>query len=337
MLGSVSFRQRLRQIPVDRKVLQYLQNNLKIGRTKKKNAKGDRIIDIETRQKTLQDTFPGRTKLMRKVRNVADFPITNRPEICFAGRSNVGKSSLINSLLNVRPTPEDAKVSSKPGETKSIDFYKIIFDKKSRQIRGERKEKASSPRSLLEEAAAGIQPSLDCVQYKDYQQTILTKNDHANKEVNKPTMVSISQDMPIFVDFPGYGFAFANEHEKFAWTRLAEHYFARRKASIGAVCLLLDARHGLKQSDRDFLTSLSENQIRIEVVLTKGDLVSQDHLAKICWLINNEVNAIKKRTRHRVHTRLKKAPCFGLHLVSSKTYAGIIELRNMLFRNFTKI
>ena len=44
------------------------------------------------------------------------------PEVCFAGRSNVGKSSLINSLLNRKGL---AKVSKRPGQTKSIIFYRV--------------------------------------------------------------------------------------------------------------------------------------------------------------------------------------------------------------------
>ena len=44
------------------------------------------------------------------------------PEICFAGRSNVGKSSLVNSLLNRKGL---ARVSKQPGQTKTILFYRI--------------------------------------------------------------------------------------------------------------------------------------------------------------------------------------------------------------------
>ena len=46
-------------------------------------------------------------------------PAPNLPEIAFAGRSNVGKSSLINKLLNRRGI---AKTSSTPGRTQSINF-----------------------------------------------------------------------------------------------------------------------------------------------------------------------------------------------------------------------
>ena len=50
------------------------------------------------------------------------FPIYDMPEIAFAGRSNVGKSSLINSLLNRKNL---ARTSSSPGKTVTINFYNI--------------------------------------------------------------------------------------------------------------------------------------------------------------------------------------------------------------------
>lgn len=53
---------------------------------------------------------------------VSQFPNDNFEEIAFAGRSNVGKSSFINSFLGKKNL---AKTSSKPGKTKTINFYKI--------------------------------------------------------------------------------------------------------------------------------------------------------------------------------------------------------------------
>ena len=52
----------------------------------------------------------------------SQFPNDNFEEIAFAGRSNVGKSSFINSFLDKKNL---AKTSSKPGKTKTINFYKI--------------------------------------------------------------------------------------------------------------------------------------------------------------------------------------------------------------------
>jgi GTP-binding protein len=53
---------------------------------------------------------------------VGQFPRTGRPEVAFSGRSNVGKSSLINRLLGRRKL---AHTSSTPGRTQTINFYLI--------------------------------------------------------------------------------------------------------------------------------------------------------------------------------------------------------------------
>ena len=52
----------------------------------------------------------------------SDWPRDAKPEIAFMGRSNVGKSSLINSLLRVRGL---ARTSSTPGRTQSLNFFPI--------------------------------------------------------------------------------------------------------------------------------------------------------------------------------------------------------------------
>ena len=49
-------------------------------------------------------------------------PDTNRPEGAFAGKSNVGKSSLINGLMNRKSL---ARTSAQPGKTQTINFYNI--------------------------------------------------------------------------------------------------------------------------------------------------------------------------------------------------------------------
>ena len=49
-------------------------------------------------------------------------PENTLPEIAFAGKSNVGKSSLINGLMNRKSY---ARISAKPGKTQTINFYNI--------------------------------------------------------------------------------------------------------------------------------------------------------------------------------------------------------------------
>lgn len=54
--------------------------------------------------------------------NSSQLPFADLPEIVFSGKSNVGKSSLINKLLNRKSL---ARVSSQPGKTATINFYKL--------------------------------------------------------------------------------------------------------------------------------------------------------------------------------------------------------------------
>ena len=49
-------------------------------------------------------------------------PENDKPEVAFAGKSNVGKSSLINALMNRKAL---ARTSSQPGKTQTINFYNI--------------------------------------------------------------------------------------------------------------------------------------------------------------------------------------------------------------------
>jgi GTP-binding protein len=62
---------------------------------------------------------------IKPVYNLNDIPKPRLPEIILCGRSNVGKSSFINSLFNRKDL---AKISSTPGKTRSINYY-LIDDK----------------------------------------------------------------------------------------------------------------------------------------------------------------------------------------------------------------
>ena len=62
------------------------------------------------------------TKFLLSATSERQFPAASAPEFAFLGRSNVGKSSLINGLLGEKA----AKVSSTPGRTRAINFFALL-------------------------------------------------------------------------------------------------------------------------------------------------------------------------------------------------------------------
>jgi len=63
-------------------------------------------------------------EFVKSIYDLKDLPPPEFPEIAFLGRSNVGKSSLINAILNRKNI---ARVSSTPGFTKAINFFRIDY------------------------------------------------------------------------------------------------------------------------------------------------------------------------------------------------------------------
>ncbi len=122
------------------------------------------------------------------------------PEIAFAGRSNVGKSSLVNALTGRRAL---ARTSSSPGHTRQINFFDL-----------------------------GAKLFL--------------------------------------VDLPGYGFAQVSRSMKETWQDLASAYL-RGRPTLKRVCLLIDSRHGVKDTDRETMKNLDSAAVSYQLVLTKAD------------------------------------------------------------------
>ncbi len=68
-------------------------------------------------------------RYIKSVRAAKDAEVGDLPEICFVGRSNVGKSSLINALAAQRV----ARTSSRPGATRMINIYKVLYESRGRR------------------------------------------------------------------------------------------------------------------------------------------------------------------------------------------------------------
>ena len=84
-----------------------MQNNTHSGRTAKVEGTGKIINKAEYATTAVKPD---------------QFPSTGRPEVAFVGRSNVGKSSLINALLNRKKL---ARTSQHPGKTRTINFFNV--------------------------------------------------------------------------------------------------------------------------------------------------------------------------------------------------------------------
>ena len=82
-------------------------NSTHTGRTAKVEGQGREIAKAELAKTAVRPD---------------QFPDTNWPEVAFVGRSNVGKSSLINALVNRKKL---ARTSSSPGKTRTINFFTI--------------------------------------------------------------------------------------------------------------------------------------------------------------------------------------------------------------------
>ena len=137
-------------------------------------------------------------------------PPARLPEICFAGRSNVGKSSLINALTNRKGL---ARASNTPGRTRELNYFNV--------------------------------------------------------------------DERLFVvDLPGYGYAKASKSDIARWTKLTRQFLFGR-ASLRRVFLLIDSRHGLKDSDLELMAMLDETAVTYQLILTKTDKLKKGELEKV--------------------------------------------------------
>ncbi|QQS11036.1 MAG: YihA family ribosome biogenesis GTP-binding protein [Rhodospirillales bacterium] len=190
--------------------------------------------------------FAGRCDFIAGAASIESLPPIGAPEVAFAGRSNVGKSSLVNALTG-RTTL--ARVSSKPGHTRQLNFFDL------------------DGRLAL-------------------------------------------------VDLPGYGFAQVSKSLKAGWQDLAAAYL-RGRPTLARVCLLIDSRHGVKESDRETMRNLDKAAVVYQLILTKIDEVPPSKVGAAL----DAARAVAAK-----HTAAHPEPL----ATSSETKAGIPELRATL-------
>ena len=151
--------------------------------------------------------FAGEWKFTHASGSVASLPPMGAAEIAFAGRSNVGKSSLINALTARKAL---ARTSRTPGRTQELIFF------------------------------------------------------NGGGDLN-------------IVDMPGYGYAAAAKSKIASWTNLIEEYLHGR-ANLARVYVLIDSRHGLKDTDDATFKVLGGAAVSYQIVLTKTDTIKASEL-----------------------------------------------------------
>ncbi|MCH7929238.1 MAG: YihA family ribosome biogenesis GTP-binding protein [Proteobacteria bacterium] len=187
--------------------------------------------------------FAGDCRFVTGAASLDGLPATGLAEIAFAGRSNVGKSSLINALTGRRTL---ARISRTPGRTQQINFFAL-------------------------------------------------------------------GDALMLVDLPGYGYARAAKTQIKAWTALVDS-FLRGRPMLRRVYLLIDARHGAKDSDIRVMAMLDQAAVVFQAVLTKADKTKPGSLEDVCRTLSDEL------ARH-------PAAHPGIAVTSARGGAGIAELR----------
>src|SRR3954447_21750297 len=81
--------------------------------------RADADLDLEERARKL---FAGPIEFLKSAPELQFLPDPNVPEVAFAGRSNVGKSSLLNALANRKAL---ARTSNTPGRTQELNFFDV--------------------------------------------------------------------------------------------------------------------------------------------------------------------------------------------------------------------
>ena len=175
-----------------------------------------------------------------------NLPQASLPEVAFVGRSNVGKSSLINAITGRKSL---ARTSNTPGRTQQLNFFNL-------------------------------------------------------------------GDKIIIVDLPGYGYAKVSKTQVARWTNTMK-LFLRGRVPLRRMCLLIDARRGLKDVDREMMDLMDSAAVVYQLVFTKVDKASQNELRHNITVTREE---------------LKKRPAGFPVLIQTSAHAkiGLKELRASL-------
>lgn len=168
----------------------------------------------------------------------------------------------------------------------------------------------------------------------------------------------------VLTDLPGYGFAYTSEERAKEWRDLMTKFLVNRGKSLKRILLLIDARHGFKRADFDFLETLQDLRVDcnisdgssdssessssgrearqrrkrritlppIQIILTKGDLVTQKDLARRVIQVRQQLSdsLIREPSSLPVMVCSAKAGLGYNNIRGDEAKGGILEIQREL-------
>lgn len=267
-------------------------------------------------------------KFIISATNFSQSPHFALSEVAFLGRSNVGKSSLINALTRQKNL---AKSSATPGKTRLINFFEVSFKLNLKEQNLSENALANlganlnSKQSLNSQGNESQNLSVNSSQNAEFQSensnaTLnsnenLTSNfcENSKENLNSHENLSTNSNQSdkftlVFVDLPGFGYAKVSHAQRAEWDKNLDEFLKKRQA-IRLFVHLRDARHenlALDESINEYLQSLKSPSQSILQVFTKADKLNQSQKTRLCKTYPNAL------------------------LVSSAKNTGLAQLENAL-------
>lgn len=161
----------------------------------------------------------------------------------------------------------------------------------------------------------------------------------------------------ILADLPGYGFAYSSQDKAEEWKQLMKKFILNEGKSLKRLLFLVDARHGFKRTDFEFLEMLQDGLVEIaeankeqsssntprkqkkglelppiQIVLTKCDLVTQVDLARRVVQVREQLSDSLRRESSTLPVMLVSARAsLGFNNIrGNQARGGILELQKEL-------
>ena len=265
--------------------------------------------------------YPSSAQFITSAANITGAPEFAMSEVAFLGRSNVGKSSLINALTGRKNL---AKSSSTPGKTQLINFFEVKFKQKlaadsdgsqnetsldlaskealssAANCAQERADAAASERNLKQDLVLNLKSA--SADFRSDRETDLaaglTPNLAQSLELNlsdgsalslagNPAfsdLTSLGKNISlIFVDLPGFGYAKVSKKLHYIWQKNLDE-FIKERLNIKLFVHLIDARQfdlAIDKNLQNYLASFLRGDQKVVRLYTKADKLNQSERAKL--------------------------------------------------------